>query len=251
MRQASKTTIEWTYEPREFFEEEIALNFSGGLIAISQGKAPGEFDASRYDEGDVFRTEAHNFVESAFLAQQVQNHLAFTLAQPAIAREHADGRRDVSIFVNSVVMVMTVGTLDIVVRDASGKVTADSKAERLEKQSQFRTDVNRISPTDVALRRMLQSFRNAIRDSDNMLIHLYEIRETLVTEFSGEKYARQSVNVSSTDWRKFGRLANNEPLLEGRHRGKHAALSKITPEEAAWALNFSQRLMEGYVQARR
>ncbi|MGE3586025.1 MAG: hypothetical protein AB7G24_14645 [Novosphingobium sp.] len=250
MTEIAKTVLEWTYEPKNFFEEKTTLAHADGLIEIGEGKARGEFDAVRFDEGEAFWKPMHGFLESAFLAQQIQVHLSYTLAQPALARVHPDGRRDVSLFVESAVMVMSVGTVDIIVRDANGNITSDSKAERLGKQAQFRADVGRILPHDIALKRMLQSFRNALEDRDNLLIHLYEIRETLSAEFSGEKAAREAVSVSSGDWSKFGRLANEEPLLEGRHRGKHAALRKARPDESAWTLEFGQRLIEGYVQAR-
>lgn len=250
MSDVAKTVLEWTYEPRNFFEERSALYHPDGSIEIAEGKARGEFDAARFDEGEAFCKSMHGFLESAFLAQQIQAHLPYTLAQPALARVHPDGRRDVSLFVKSAVMVMSVGTVDIIVRDANGNITSDSKAERLGKQAQFRADVGRILPHDIALKRMLQSFRNALENSDNLLIHLYEIRETLSTEFSGEKAAREAVSVSSGDWSKFGRLANEEPLLEGRHRGKHSDLRKASADEATWALNFGQRLIEGYVHFR-
>lgn len=250
MTDIAKAVLEWTYEPTNFFEEKATLELADGSIEIGEGKARGEFDAARFDEGEAFCKSMHGHLKSAFLAQQIQVHLPFTLAQPALARVHPDGRRDVSLTVESAVMVMSVGTVDIIVRDANGNITSDSKAERLEKQARFRADVGRILPQDIALKRMLQSFRNALEDRDNLLVHLYEIRETLSTKFSGGEAAQQAVKVSSADWSKFGRLANNEPLLEGRHRGKHPTLRTAGPDVSAWALRFGQRLIEGYVQTR-
>ena len=246
----AKTVLEWTYDPKNFFEGDEKLHHPDGFIEIGDGNARGEFGATYFENGGFFCKSMHTFLETAFLAQQVQNHLPYNLSQPALARVHPDGRRDVSLFVQSAVMVMSVGTLDMIVRDAEGNITSDSKAERLAKQAQFRANVGQILQQDIALKRMLESFRNALRDRDNLLIHLYEIRETLNTELGGEKEAREAVGVSRRDWSKLGCLANKEPLLEGRHRGKHAALRKVGPDESSWALEFSQRLIEGYVQAR-
>lgn len=250
MTDLARTVLEWTYQPKSFFEEQTKLRHADGFIELGEGKARGEFGVDRFEQGEAFCNSAHEILNMTFLAQQILVHLPYTLERPTLARVHPDGKRDVSLFVESVVMVMSVGTMDMIVRDANGNITSDSKAERLGKQDQFRANVARILPHDIALKRMLQSFRNALEDRDNLLIHLYEIRETLSTEFSGERTAREAVGVSSGDWSKFGRLANEEPLLEGRHRGKHAALRKARPDEAAWALEFGQRLVEGYVQAR-
>ena len=244
------TILEWTYEPKFFFEEPFELTFSGGEIAISAGIARGEFDSLHYDEGKVFQYSTQEFLRSAFLAQQVQVHQPFTISQTAMAREHSDGRRDASIFVDSAVMTVSVGTVDLVHRDGDGNVLADTKAERLQRHANFRRDITNLVPQDIALKRMLQSFSNALSDRDNLLIHLYEIRETLSSKFSDERVACATVRVSSGDWSKFGRLANKEPLLEGRHRGKHLGLRKATTDEANWALNFGQSLIEGYVQSR-
>jgi hypothetical protein len=246
----TRTVLEWTYQPKSFFEEKTNLYHDEGFIEIGEGTARGEFGADRFDQGEAFSNSAHDILNATFLMQQILVHQPYILGKPALSRVHPDGKRDVSIFVESVVMVMSVGTVDMIVRDANGNITSDSKAERLGKQARIRAHVARILPHDITMKRMLQSFRNAIEDRDNLLIHLYEIRETLSTEFSGEKAAREALRVSSGDWSKFGRLANDEPLLEGRHRGKHAALRKANQDETVWALEFSQRLIEEYVQTR-
>lgn len=251
MTDTALTVLEWTYEPINFFEESMSLSHEMGSIDVSSGRVRGEFPPSCFDEGESFRTSTHRFLESVFLAQQIQTHQAYTLMQSSIAREYPDGRRDYSISVHSAVMVMTAGTVDTVVRDADGNITSDSKAERLAQQEKFRIAVLQILPKDIALKRMLQSFRNALTDNDNLLVHLYEVRETLIAEYSQSKAAQDAVGVSNQDWSNFGRLANDNPLFEGRHRGKHANLRKATREESAWALGFCQRLIEGYVLARR
>lgn len=250
MTDVARTVLEWTYEPKNFFEEKIALIHPHGSIEIAEGKARGEFDAVHFNKGAVFCNSMHAFLQAAFLAQQTQVLQPYALTQPTLARVYPNGKRDTSVFLESAVMVLSIGTLDVIISDENGNITSDSKAERLKKQALFRAHVGQILPQDIALKRMLESLRNALEDRDNLLIHLYEIRETLNAEFSGEKAARIAVAVSSGDWSKFGRLANVEPLLEGRHRGKHTTLRKASLDESTWALQFGQRLIEGYVQAR-
>ena len=248
MTTAPITVLEWTYEPKGFFEESCNLPFSDGEIAIAAGVARGEFGAERYDEGQCFRDSAQEFLDSAFLAQQVQVHQHFTLSKAVAAREHADGRRDCTVFLKPVALTMSLGQIDVIVQDEHGNVTTDTKAERLQRQVGFHSKIMHLIPLHSEIKRMLQSFRNALNDPDNFLIHLFEIRETVVCYVQKPPVQHQQVNVSASDWSKFGRLANDEPLLEGRHRGKRSELRKATSEEVRWALCFGQCLIEGYVQ---
>ena len=94
---------------------------------------------------------------------------------------------------------------------------------------------------------MLQSFNNALNDNENFLIHLYEMRDALAAEFGGEGSACNAVKVSKAEWSDFGRMANEDPLLEGRHRGKRHKLRRATQDEFEHATKFCQKLVEGYV----
>jgi hypothetical protein len=247
MTSDSKTVLGWTYEPRGFFEILYQLPFSGGQISISDGEVRGEFDQSYFDQSWEFRDKVHAHVSTVFLAQQVQVHKVFTLSKASMAREHADGRQDIIGFLEPVHSTISAGSADIIVRNSDGKIIQDTKAERLKKQKDFRDAAANMTPNDPVLKRMLQSFGNALKDSENLLIHLYEIREALTSDFGGEAIVKKTLSLSSADWSSFGQLANNEPVQEGRHRGKHAGLRPATKSETEWALKFAQELIELYV----
>jgi hypothetical protein len=246
----SKTVLGWTYEPKGFFEIPCQLAFSGGQISITDGKVRGEFDQSHFDLGSEFRDLVHANVSTVFLAQQVQVHKVFKLSKASMEREHADGRRDFIGFVDSAQCTISGGSADIIVRNSDGNIIQDTKAERLKKQKDFRDAAANMTPNDLVLKRMLQSFRNALTDSENLLIHLYEIREALTSDFGGEAIVKRTLSLSSADWSSFGQLANNEPVQEGRHRGKHVGLRPATKSETEWALSFAQRLIEVYIKTK-
>jgi hypothetical protein len=243
----AQAILEWTYVPKDFFEEPLTLPYAGGEIVVNAGKARGHFDSSHYDQGRDFRDTTHEFLHTTFLAQQVQIHLPFSLSPASMSREYADGRRDVTAFPESVRISASVGKIDFVIKDANGDIIKDSKAERLKSQDEFRKKVTKLLPTDLVLRRMIQSFNNGLADKDNMFIHLYEIRDTLATTFSGKDAARTVVNVSDANWRKFGKMTCDDPFLEGRHRGRHDNLRKASREDVDWVIKFSQTIIEGYV----
>lgn len=252
MPATATTVIDWAYEPKDFFEEKCSVAFADGSIAIEDGLAIGEFGGSYYADASNFRDAAHAQLEAAFLAQQVHAKRPYSLKGSSIALKHADGRQDISVFFAETLSIsFAISSADFVHFDGNGNVVQDTKADRLKEQAQFREDVARLLPSDPTLRRMLQSFRNALNDRENLLIHLFEIREALGSALGGEKAVRETVGVTERDWRKFGVLANNAPLLEGRHRGKHSDLRAATQAEVTWSLDFAQSVIDGYIQSRR
>jgi hypothetical protein len=247
MKPDAQTVLEWSYEPADFFEESEEFDCSDGKIEIKNGKVRGAFDASLYEQGRDFRDQVHEAVLSHFLAQQVQNDKPYSLSSASMSREYADGRRDVTAFGNSLQIKVSLSKPDVVIRDAAGNIVSDTKADRLKRQKEFREKVSLLRPNDGTLRRILQSYNNALADPENILIHLYEIRDAIAVEYETEAAAKTAVNASSSDWSKFGRMANNDPLLEGRHRGKHTGLRALKADELAFAKSFSRSLIEGYV----
>jgi len=81
---------------------------------------------------------------------------------------------------------------------------------------------------------------------------LYEIREALSAALGGDALARQALDILDADWRTLGRLANSEPIRQGRHRGSHiGALRDATEGELREARRIARSLIEGYLNWRR
>ncbi len=51
-------------------------------------------------------------------------------------------------------------------------------------------------------------------------MYLYEIRDALSARFANKKTALKQLDISNKEWGVLGDLANNQPLIQGRHRGK-------------------------------
>lgn len=246
----SKTVLEWCYEPDGFFEEGFEFELPEGKVSAAKGRVKGVFGSDYYDQGRKFREYAHARIADVFMAQQVQVHHEFELSEASMMRLHKDGRREVMAFPETIRIKVSLGCGDLVVRNADGEIVQDTRAERLQKQEAFRSKVVSLAQDDLALKRMLQIFRTALSDTDNLLIHLYEVREALVSEYGGEANVMKALNVSLIDWKWFGRLANNEPVKEGRHRGKHQELRPATSLEKERSIAFVQALVEAYVDGK-
>lgn len=253
MTKDAKTVLEWKYQPKNFFEEPFKIAVVSGEVAIADGTVKGEFHGKHFDEGREFLDKIDASVRVIFQARQVQVHQEFHLAKAGMAREHADGRREVTVSARGIQAATSVGRGEIVQKNADGEVIYDSKAERLRKQQVFRDNVAVLTPEDLVLKRMLQSFGNALADKENLLIHLFEVREALESQYPGRGSGlevQKNLPKIKGGWGDFGNLANDKPILEGRHRGLHDELRPATVEEVDSALDYAQRLIEEYVSSK-
>jgi hypothetical protein len=64
---------------------------------------------------------------------------------------------------------------------------------------------------DKALESMLASYDASIREPNNQLVHLYEIRDALSSRFGGERPAKTALQINATAWSDFGKLAKLPP----------------------------------------
>jgi len=87
-----------------------------------------------------------------------------------------------------------------------------------------------------------------VNDSKNESVHLYEIRDELSRHFKGEKSARSATSIAKSQWSSLGRLSNDEPLSQGRHRGKSlGVLRDATKEELQEARSIARAMIEGFL----
>jgi len=95
---------------------------------------------------------------------------------------------------------------------------------------------------------LLASYTAAVNDPANELVYLYEIRDALSKRFKDDTSAREAMGLSRSEWSRLGQLANNDPLIQGRHRGKSfGALREASDEELSEARNIARKLVEAYL----
>jgi len=101
---------------------------------------------------------------------------------------------------------------------------------------------------DRIAKKILESYRTAIDNPKKELSHLYEIRDAF-KELGSDEHVKNLLDLSKTKWSTFGRLANHEPLIEGRHVGqspgplRHATEAELT-EARSIARHFIQRYID-------
>jgi hypothetical protein len=88
-----------------------------------------------------------------------------------------------------------------------------------------------------------------VRDPNNELVHLYEIRDALSVKFGGDNSARAAIAITASQWSRLGQLCNNDPLRQGRHRGKTGeALRDASEGELVEARGIVRAMIEAYLQ---
>lgn len=238
----------WTFTPPDYFEEPIRIVRDNYEITIENGKIKARIEAQYYDSGSDLRMKFHESLNSRFLGAQILNQKPFELSKPSMSRIHPDGRKNQYIFPESIKFTVTMGTPDVVVTDPNGKVIRNSRRERIERRKELVELVEKHRAHSPILQGLLNSLTCSIREPDNELVYLYEIREALSKKFGGEEMARKVLNITRISWRRFGRLTNVEPLKQGRHRGKNVgALRDATENELIEARTFARELIEKYL----
>jgi hypothetical protein len=240
--------LEWTFTPADYFEEPVDFTCELCSIHVENGKAKARVSSARYPADHSARNQLHAELDARFMGAQVLSHNPYTLSKPNLSRLHPDGRKDAWVFPDAATLVISGSTVDFVHRGANGNVIRDSKRERINARIELSQLAARYV-TDAAANAILRSYAAAVNDPRNELVHLYEIRDSLSQHFGGELAATSAVGISAVQWSRLGQLANNEPLTQGRHRGKQlGALRDATASELSEAREIARRMIEGYLR---
>jgi hypothetical protein len=241
--------LEWQFSPPDYFEEPINISRHDYRMTITDGKVEARIDSAIYDADPSLRQALHDSLNDRFLSVQLLSHRAYELSRSTMVRVHPDGRRDIYLDCEPGRLVLSGGTVDFQVIDKDGNVVVDSKRARIERKKSLAELVSTYRATDGLLSSLLRSYDAGVRDPDNELVHLYEIREALSAKFGGESAVRSALGISSFVWSRLGQLCNNEPLRQGRHRGKSGgALRDATEGELTEARGIVRAMVEAYLQ---
>jgi hypothetical protein len=241
--------LDWTFSPPDYFEEPIEISRQDYTMTIADGQVHAKIDSTIYEAKPEMRAELHDALNDRFLGVQLLTHRAYELSRPNVTRVHPDGRRDVFAEIEPMSIRVSMGAVDFRRTDKDGNVIADSKQERIDKKKSLAELIAAHRAKDTLLDSLLCSQTAAIRDPNNELVHLYEIRDALCTKFKGEHPTRAAPGIGRTEWSRFGALCNDEPLRQGRHRGQKAgALRDATESELIEARGIARAMIEAYLQ---
>ncbi|HNW02723.1 MAG TPA: hypothetical protein PKH04_11685 [Burkholderiaceae bacterium] len=241
--------LEWKYSPETYLEEPILISFEEGDLEIKDGLAIAKIVPDLYHLNSSLREELTRQIENRLHAVQIMTHKDFELSKPSRTEIREDGSKNYFLEVDSCVMTVSSGTVDLVVKDKDGNAVSDTKRERLDKQKRFANLADKHRKSDATLDQMLKSYQKSVKDPENELVHLYEIRDSLSERFGSKSSAIKKLSITSNEWDEIGKLANNLPLKQGRHRGKAVgALRDAELTELEKARKSVANLIEKYLE---
>lgn len=249
MSEVVKVVMEWKYTPKNYFEEPISISDEGFTLDISDGSAVAKIEPTVFNKYNELSSKLSEMIKSRLYAVQIMTHRKFTLSKPSRIDLNEDGTRNIYLTMDPITIKTSTGMVDIILKDKDGHVISDSKQERLDKQKWIALAMDKFRSADETLDQMLKSHQMAANDPDNELVHLYEVRDALSKKFGDQTKAKKHLSITEGDWNTLGDLANNQPLKQGRHRGKSAGILRdATASELELARKITQILIEKYLK---
>jgi hypothetical protein len=215
-----RTELEWIYQPADFFEAPFRYLDAEYSLLLEAGRAVATLLRPRNPVEMQLLDRIGQQVQTFFLVRQLQTHTEYTLEGPRICQREG-GKNHFTIQAASASVNFAAGLADMIVRDQSGTVVRDTRAERIAEQTSMLDDIAPKVERSSTLSGMLLSHSRSLKDPANALVHLYEIRDGLKRHYGSESKARKALNISKAEWQRIGLLADVEPLTQGRHRGRH------------------------------
>ena len=210
-----------SFLPSDYFEEPINTSRLDYNMSITDGKMVAELDSAVDDINPLMRKELHDALIGRFREVQLLTHRPYKLAKPTIAHVYPSGRRDIVVELGSQAITSSTSSLDSQLTDKHWNIVSDSKKDRIENKKNF-AELVAAHLADTVLTALLKSHEAAVHDPNNELVHLYEIREALTKRFGKANATKIKLCITTSQWSDFGKLCDNLPLNQRRHRGNFA-----------------------------
>ncbi len=243
----AKLLLKWEYRPENYFNVRIQILDTNYDIIIENGIVEANVYHPECDNAQNIYEKLHSKIKAIFLGQQLVNTKPYTLSKPVLHKEYADGTQDITVFPACCTIKITAFNVDVVIKDKNGTITNDSCKGRILHEKEIANLIYKHC-SDTTLISILSSYNSAIRNPENELIYLYEIKDALQKHFNGHKNACNALGIRQSTWKELSKLANHEPIKQGRHRGQHIGnLRNATESELLKARTIAQNFIEAYL----
>ena len=241
--------VYWSYTPKDFFEEPIEKACGCCSVKMENGRIVCSTTGEYFDSNPDLRDRLTRKLYAYFRAANLVRRTSFEISGGGgYNRKGPEGEIHSVLMVDSASIGVTTGNVDLVVTKADGTVRRDTRQERLDRTAEL-AELSAQHATDAIAAQILESYNNSIDDADNELVHLYEIWETLRANLP-RRQALSAIGVARQQMSLLTRLANDEPLKQGRHRGKHAgSLRDATAAELQDARDVATQMIVGYLRS--
>lgn len=239
--------LRWEYTPKSLFEERLTVEFNDCHITVDDGAVLATLPLVAGETRSPLRRSVESYVESLFLGVQVATHTDCQLGRPSVSTLHDDGSRGYILECETGVFRTTGGNVDLTYTRTDGTIV-DTRRERIERKHSLSRAAACHGPKDEVLARMLRSYRSSITDTEDELIHLYEVLDSLTSVFGSQSDALRNLVMPKQAWSRLGQLCNDLPLRQGRHRGRVKQLIRsASDDELEEARRLAASFIESYI----
>lgn len=248
MPENTRIHLKWIYFPIDFFEERETSLLPDYENIIDNGEVTVSMDLNEYQSLPGIQEQLYEQLSSIFKGAALVSQKPFVLKYSGQEIVFPDGHKNIIMPPISLTMNMTMIAADFKISDPQGNVVVDSKRDRQQRRRKLSILSAKYRNVDEAAESILSSFERSLNNPETVLVHLYEIRDTLSTKFNGEETAKHELGISRSKWRRLGILANEEPLNQGRHNGVHiGVLRDATESELKEARNIATEMVTAYL----
>lgn len=246
MSKVVKTQLVWKYEPKDFFEQPVSIDYRGWDITIEDGEAVALIQVQDVKFDEVLKKEMTLLIMNQFQSVQLNTHRDFELGDCVRTDFKEDGSKNA--YGGAHATIHLTPKSDFVKYNHEGKITFDSKKERLRDQDKLASLINKYRGEDQILNHILNFFNDARSDPKNELVHLYNIRDSLIDRFGPKKKFLKILSIDKGDYNRFGKLTNVLPLNQGRHKGQAVGnLRDATQSELSEARRLAVKFIRSYL----
>lgn len=191
--------LRWEFTPETLFEDRLTCDLAECKITVDQGVVVASLPLIDGETKSALREAVESFVESLFLGVQIVAHMQCQLSGPSVSTLQDDGSRGYIIECEPGTIQIRGGRVDIRYVRSDGTVV-DTRRDRVERKHRLSRAAAIYAPSDEALARMLRSYRSAIADAEDELIHLYEVLDTLASTFRSQTEALRQLGQPKRKW---------------------------------------------------
>lgn len=244
---SSTLELRWDFTPPDLFEESFSSNYRDAEVKVADGTVVALLPTEGDDARPPLRAETEQYVEGLFYGAQLVEHTQWSLSRPSVCIVRRDGTHNYVLEVQSGVIQIRSGRVDIRVTNSDGTVI-DTKRERIDRKLNLGFAAATLATRDETLARMMRSYRAAVEDKPDELIHLFEVRDSVARRFGSQADALRQLPFPKLMWSRLGLICNELPLREGRHRGRFGPeIRNATHAELSEARTIALQLIESYI----
>lgn len=247
--EATAVELVWFYTPVDFFEESVTWDRDDYQVELKDGRVTARMTTAVFEAQPDFRARLDQELRSYFQGTALMRWKTFELNKEHITRTLPDGSKSITVELSSTAL----GMASSLTADPQGVIN-DIRRKRIDETTRLAGLAARVAATDPTARKLLECCIDALRNPDVELVRLYDIWEGIVDAFGGRgaskatraAKARKALNIHE---RRFSQLANEKPLKQGRHRGRHLHnLRDASQQELDEARSIARDMLGRYLE---